>query len=330
MSTDLQWHVRETLRQVLQEMGGVSYAKPGSELVSERIGDSPLNKVRVVDYGRHVSPYEAVSSDLQTAILDKRDILPQSAVIQGRSASGPAHVQKLKDPELMTALQKSTPARIGVGRTGARPRTETLLHFRADHAAAVDAVFGQLDFSVPAEVGMFTVNTLVADKQTYILRPDLGRRLSPEGAEMLGTRCEKRPQVQIVASDGLSSQAIASNLRDCYLALCQSLEMNGLQAGTPFYVNMGRVAVMDHIGEILEPDALVLLIGERPGLVASDSMSAYLCYRPRFGTVEADRMVLSNIHHGGIPPVEAGAYLGDLLKRILEKKASGVKLSAME
>ncbi|MBX6396633.1 MAG: ethanolamine ammonia-lyase light chain EutC, partial [Alicyclobacillaceae bacterium] len=84
------------------------------------------------------------------------------------------------------------------------------------------------------------------------------------------------------------------------------------------------------IGELLQPEAFVLLIGERPGLVAADSMSAYLCYRPRRGTVEADRMVVSNIHAAGTPPVEAGAHLGAVVKKMIEKKASGVKLAAMD
>ena len=86
------------------------------------------------------------------------------------------------------------------------------------------------------------------------------------------------------------------------------------------------VAVMDDVGELLKPKVVVLLIGERPGLVSAESLSAYLCYEPRKGTIEADRMVISNIHKGGIPPVEAGAFLGTVIQKILKYEASGVSL----
>lgn len=83
---------------------------------------------------------------------------------------------------------------------------------------------------------------------------------------------------------------------------------------------------MDHIGEILEPDVLVLLIGERPGLVSASSMSAYMCYQPRKGMIESDRNVISNIHPLGTPPVEAGAHIGTVLRKMIEQRISGVKL----
>ena len=100
--------------------------------------------------------------------------------------------------------------------------------------------------------------------------------------------------------------------------------------GTTFYVDKGRVAVMDDIGELLQPDVVVMLIGERPGLVSAESLSAYMCYKPRQGTIEADRMVISNIHKGGIPPVEAGAFLGTIIQKILKYEASGVSLVQKE
>jgi ethanolamine ammonia-lyase small subunit len=86
---------------------------------------------------------------------------------------------------------------------------------------------------------------------------------------------------------------------------------------------------MDQIGKLLQAEVLVLFIGERPGLVSSSSMSAYMCYRPRLGTVESDRMVISNIHPQGTFPAEAGAYIGDLLHTMLQHKASGVKLDSI-
>lgn len=225
---------------------------------------------------------------------------------------------------------KYTPARVAVGRAGSRPRTSTLLKFRFDHAVAVDAVYGEVSQTLLDRLNLFTVYTKVEEKEVYIRRPDLGRRLSEESKQILKKKCEYAPIVQIIASNGLSASAINENLEDVYLSLQQSLKNLNIQVGTPFYVHEGRVGLMDDIGEVLEPEVVINLIGERPGLVSAESMSAYLCYKPRHGTIESDRMVISNIHQGGIPPIEAGAYLGTVVERMLKHKASGVKLIQKE
>lgn len=227
-------------------------------------------------------------------------------------------------------MRQQTLARIAVGRAGSRPKTDTWLKFRFDHAAAVDAVYGEVPDDLLERLDLFQVETKVKDKEEYIRRPDLGRRLSDEAKETLKTKCEHGPVVQIVASNGLSASAIETNLEDVYLSLKQSLKNLNIQVGTTFYVDKGRVALMDDIGELLEPDIVIMLIGERPGLVSAESLSAYLCYKPRLGTIEADRMVISNIHKGGIPPIEAGAYLGTVLERVLKFEASGVSLIQKE
>ena len=232
--------------------------------------------------------------------------------------------------ELLAELRKKTPSRIAVGRAGARPKTDTWLKFRLDHAAAVDAVYGEVPGEVLDRLGFFTVQTRVRDKEEYIRRPDLGRRLSDEARETIKKKCKMSPTVQIVISNGLSAKAIETNVEDVYLSLEQSLKNLGIGTGTPFYVEKGRVALMDEIGDVLTPDVVVMLIGERPGLVSAESLSAYLCYKPRKGVIEADRMVVSNIHKGGIPPVEAGAYLGTVIQKILSYQASGVSLVKKE
>lgn len=228
--------------------------------------------------------------------------------------------------EGLEELLASTPGRIGVWRTGTRPLTKTMLQLRVDHAAAVDAVYGEVGAELLQEFGMFTVETTHENTETYLKRPDLGRIITEQGVALIKARCQPKPQVQIVASDGLSASAVEANLRDVYPALLDSLTAHGLFVGTPFFVKGGRVACMDHIGEILQPEVFVLLIGERPGLVTANSMSAYMCYRPRRGTVESERTVISNIHRGGTPPIEAGAHIGSVLKKMLEQQASGVKL----
>ncbi|AYA74663.1 ethanolamine ammonia-lyase subunit EutC [Bacillus sp. Y1] len=226
----------------------------------------------------------------------------------------------------LEALKKFTPARIGVGRTGTRPLTKDFLSFRIDHAAAVDAVYGEVSSQLLQEFNLFTVETCYETKEEYLKRPDKGRVLSVEGEQLIRERCIHNPQVQIVISDGLSASAVNENVLDVYPALLDSLSFYQIDVGTPFFVKGGRVACMDAIGEILKPEAFILLIGERPGLVCAHSLSAYMCYRPRKGMKESERMVISNIHRNGTPPIEAAAHIGTLVNKMLEQKASGVSL----
>lgn len=239
----------------------------------------------------------------------------------------------MKDPnnkeELDTLIAK-TPARIGIGRSGTRPKTDSWLKFRFDHAAAVDAVYGEVSETLLKRLDLFKVNTKADDKEVYLRRPDYGRKLSDEAKLMIEAKCIKGPTVQIIISEGLSAKAIEENVEDVYLSFRQSLAAAKLDAGTPFYIEKGRVAVMDDIGEILRPEVIVLLIGERPGLVSAESLSAYICYKPCLGMIEAERMVISNIHKGGIPPVEAGAHLGTVIQKILKYQASGMSLVKKE
>ena len=125
------------------------------------------------------------------------------------------------DPEedQLAEYRKKTPARVGVGRAGSRPKTKTWLQFRLDHAAAVDAVYGEVPDNLLEQLGLFQVQSQVADKEEYIRRPDLGRKLSDEAKSLIQERCKKSPVVQIVASNGLSAKAIEENLEDVYLSL---------------------------------------------------------------------------------------------------------------
>lgn len=256
-----------------------------------------------------------------------RRAAPLSSASKQKSADTAEAEKKEKQLE---ELRKKTPSRIAVGRAGNRPKTNTWLQFRFDHAAAVDAVYGEVAPEVLKNLGVFTVQTRVKDKEEYIRRPDYGRQLSDEARKMIKERCQSSPTVQIVISNGLSAKAVETNIEDVYLSLQQSLNNLNISMGTTFYVDKGRVALMDEIGEILTPDVVVMLIGERPGLVSAESLSAYMCYKPRKGVIEADRMVVSNIHKGGIPPVEAGAYLGTVVQKILKHQASGVSLVKKE
>lgn len=226
---------------------------------------------------------------------------------------------------LYEEMKLSTPARIGVWRCGPRPLTDTLLRFRADHAVAQDSVLGEVPGDFPEKSRMVSVQSLCKSKDEYLTRPDLGRKLDAENLDIIRQRCQKGAMVQIIVSDGLSSKAVEANIPNLLPALTQGLEGMGVKLGTTIFVQYGRVAVMDMIGEVLKPEVAVILIGERPGLGTAESMSAYMGYNPRQGMVESERVVISNIHKGGIPAVEAGAHLATLIKKILNLKGSGIK-----
>ncbi len=232
--------------------------------------------------------------------------------------------------DAVMAMKKSTPARIGIGRAGARPKTISWLRFLADHAVAQDAVFLDVSDEFLKRNNLMSVQSAVTNKDEFLTRPDLGRRLSEDAIKTINDKCEKNIQVQILIVDGLSSSAIEANIPDLLPALMQGLKSEGINVGTPFFVKYGRVWVQDPVAALVNTDVIISLIGERPGLGTAESLSAYMIYRPNEKTVEADRTVVSNIHKGGIPPAEAGAHLADVVKEILAAKASGVKFNQLK
>lgn len=255
-------------------------------------------------------------SDMDVFDITKVDLRKQVLVPEPKNLQG------------LLKMKESTPARIGVWRAGPRYKTETMLRFRADHAAAQDAVFTDVSEEVIEKMNLFSVKTKCANKDQYLTRPDLGRILDDDAIETLKAKCVKSPQVQIYVSDGLSSTAIEANAPEILPVIMQGLKSSGITVGTPFFLKYGRVPAMDHVSEVLGAEVTCVLIGERPGLVTAESMSAYIAYKAKVGMPEAKRNVVSNIHRGGTPAVEAGAHIVDLIKLMLEKKASGLDLKA--
>ena len=233
---------------------------------------------------------------------------------------------QIADVEALERMLTKTTARIGVGKAGPRLRTETMLKLRADHAAARDAVLMGVNKELVKAQGLFAVTTKCPDKDTFLTRPDLGRDFDDETKKQIVANCEKNPDVQLIVSDGLSSSSVEANAFRLLPVVTDGLKAKGLRVGTPIFVEHGRVAAQDRISELLGAKVVCSFIGERPGLATAESLSAYISYKATVGMPEARRTVVSNIHKDGVPAVEAGAYVVDLIALILEKQASGVEL----
>ena len=235
-------------------------------------------------------------------------------------------VQDAADPEKYRRLKERTPARLGSGRAGPRYKTLSMLRFRADHAAAQDAVFSQLPEDFGEKNGLVSLQTRCKDKEEYLTRPDLGRCFDEENRKKLRAAISGTPRVQIVIGDGLSSAAILANAMDCKAAIEDGLRLKGIPVGKSVFVRFCRVGAGDAVGDVLDCEVVCVLVGERPGLVTDKSMSAYITYKPHTGISESARTVVSNIHAQGTPAVEAGAFVAELIGKILERKVSGVEL----
>ena len=223
-------------------------------------------------------------------------------------------------------MKEKTPARIGMGRCGARYKTLTMLRFRADHAAAQDAVFSEVDTDFAKKYDLLPTQTCCENKDMYLTRPDLGRCFDEQNSKTIKGVIGVPPMVQIVVGDGLSSAAIEANAIDCLYALKDGLKARKIPTGKDIFVKYCRVGAGDAIGDITGCKLVCVLVGERPGLVTDKSMSIYITYNPHTGVSESSRTVISNIHSQGTPAVEAGAYAAELIEKILQKKVSGVAL----
>ena len=235
-------------------------------------------------------------------------------------------VPEPENAEQFLRLKKKTSARLGLGRCGARYKTKSMLRFRADHAAAQDSVFSLVEPAFYEKNGLVFVQTMCKDKDQYLTRPDLGRRFDEKNQQIIQKTCGEKPRVLLIIGDGLSSDAITANAMDCAAAIRQGLKSFGIEVSKSLFIQYARVGAMDHIGGITGAELICMLVGERPGLATSESMSAYITYAPRPGIAESKRTVVSNIHRQGTPAVEAGAHIAELLCTMLDKRASGIDL----
>jgi len=228
-------------------------------------------------------------------------------------------------------LRTLTPARVALGRSGVSLPTEALLAFTLDHARARDAVHAPFDTSALiaglADIGLsaLLVASRAGDRKTYLRRPDLGRRLDEASRTRLAQTGEG-PQLAIVVGDGLSPTAVHTHAIALVRRLVPLLGASHIGIGQIAVAEGARVALGDEIGELLRARIVLVLLGERPGLSAPDSLGAYLTLAPRIGLTDADRNCVSNIHSAGLGYDDAAYKIAWLVREALARGISGVAL----
>lgn len=237
-----------------------------------------------------------------------------------------------RDP--WVGLRRFTSARIALGRAGGSQRTGTVLDFRLSHARARDAVMAPFDVDglsdrfAAAGFATCRIGTAVADKKTYLARPDLGRRLSGESRAQLagyGAAWGAR-DLAIIVSDGLAAQAAERHAVETAAQLYGHLKSAGWSLYPILIAPFGRVKLQDEVGELLGARHALMLLGERPGLGMPDSLGAYITRGPRAACTDADRNCVSNIRPEGLPPAAAARKLAHLLAESARLGVSGVAL----
>jgi ethanolamine ammonia-lyase small subunit len=230
------------------------------------------------------------------------------------------------------ALRRLTAARIGLARSGASLATGPLLEFRLAHARARDAVHAPLDEerlrACLAALGLpvLTVASAVRDRPQYLMRPDLGRQLAPDAEAVLTAYAGDGHDIALVITDGLSARAVERHAVPLLNALLPQLQAGGWRVGPLTLVRQGRVAIGDAVAQMLRARLVVILIGERPGLSAPDSMGAYLTWQPGPHTTDANRNCISNIRPEGIDPASAALKVLHLMRAMRAREMSGVAL----
>lgn len=239
--------------------------------------------------------------------------------------------ESLREDLLWGDLRRLTAARIGLARCGASLATAPLLDFRLSHSRARDAVNEPLD---RARLGaalagltdpVLAVASAAATRTDYLMRPDLGRRLAADAQAIL-TPHGGGYDVAFVIADGLSARAVEAHAPPVLARAIETLRARGWRIAPLVVVRHGRVAIGDAVTTALGADCAAILIGERPGLSAADSMGAYLTYKPHPGTTDADRNCISNIRPEGLGYADAALKIARMLGAMRTARFSGVRL----
>jgi ethanolamine ammonia-lyase small subunit len=229
-------------------------------------------------------------------------------------------------------LRRLTPARVGLGRSGAGMPTDALLAFTLDHARARDAVHAAFDVAALMQglgaLGLepLEVKSRVRDRKDYLRRPDLGRMLDEDSHHALAAHRGAPCRLAIVVGDGLSPAAVNHHAIELVRSLVPRLAAEAIEIGCAVVASGARVALGDEIGAIVNARMLMMLIGERPGLSTPDSLGAYLTFAPRAGRTDAERNCISNIHSAGLGHDEAALRIAWLVREGLAREVTGVAL----
>jgi ethanolamine ammonia-lyase small subunit len=231
-------------------------------------------------------------------------------------------------------LRRFTAARIALGHCGAGLPTAPHLALQAAHAQARDAVHKSFDSeAVLAQLASrgwdaIGVESGARDRLDYLKYPDKGRVLSARSDALLSDPRAKADIVLVVA-DGLSSRAVQVNALPVLDQLVPRLREAGHCLAPIIVATQGRVALADHVGELLQASAAIMLIGERPGLSAADSLGLYLTWMPRRGRLDSERNCISNVRNGGLSAEDATRQAVALVDRMFQHKVAGVALGRL-
>ena len=231
-----------------------------------------------------------------------------------------------------TALRRFTDARIGLGRAGSALPIREVLKFAMAHAQARDAVTRPLDWTpieavlAALQLKSVRIESAASDRDTYLRRPDLGRRLSSGARARLAAMAGPSPDLLILVADGLSSTGVGANAGAVITALLPLVRNSGWSLAPVLLASQGRVALGDDAGEFIGARAVLVLIGERPGLSSPDSLGAYLTWAPRAGRRDGERNCISNIRRGGLSAEEAAFKAHWLLREAFRRQLTGVSL----
>jgi ethanolamine ammonia-lyase small subunit len=249
-----------------------------------------------------------------------------------RPPSLPSDLTRTEPPAPLERLRELTSARVALGRSGASLPTKALLGFALDHARARDAVHAAFHAEALlkglADLGLagLRVSSLAPGRNDYLARPDLGRQLDEESRQRLTSLRGGPSSIAIIVGDGLSPTAVNAHAIALLRKLLPVLAGNTIEVGHAVVATGARVALGDEIGEVLGVRMTVMLIGERPGLSAADSLGVYLTYAPAVGTTDERRNCVSNIHRAGLSYDEAAAKIGWLVREGITRELTGVGL----
>src|SRR5262245_61626376 len=234
----------------------------------------------------------------------------------------PARVYSPRPERSAFAAQaaRHTTALLGIGHVGTRYATDVVLQFQAELAVAHAAVGAELPDRWAEDNGFVGVVTRVTSHREFLLRPDLGRRLSEASLAEVRARCTKDIDVQLIVADGLSAVACAATGKQLHDAVARACAARGLRVGTPVAARFARVWLEDEIGCETGAKVAMILLGERPGLGTGDGLSAYVVHEPRIGNTDGERNMISNIHARGTPPEEAAARLASLADEMISQR----------